>query len=437
MKANSGVLIIASSLLWAFSFFPCHTSFFQWFCLVPLFYLFEERRKNYLKYTAAFAISSCLLGFYWLFPAVHSFAELKYWISIPILISFCLIHKIDFIAYVMIRQKLKGRTHWAVFAILSALIYLITEKLFTSVFQDTPGAAFYQDPFVRQLADLGGPTRITFFVILVNELILMRIRGALKSTFICFVPILLVYFYGGYRIHQHRAATTNAQAEMTILSVQAGDLGTYKALSDQALSDHPKIDWVFWPELVAPKEYVNVSKNYRLAFGAKTLENGVNFNSIVFNDEHTQIYHKRILFPFFETVPILSLNHRVRNFYESQGWYGRGYGKKILTIRNKSGTPFVILPGICYEDLFTEHFEEAHTTPIDLNVSFSDDSHFPSPILTELHRGLSQFRAVETRRPLLRVSNGGITSVIDELGNVTDQLSPNTPGVLIHTFKSH
>ena len=437
MKAIPGVLIIASSLLWAISFFPFHTSFLQWFCLVPLFYLIDERGENSLKYAVAFAVSSCLFGFYWLFPAVHSFSELKYWISIPILIAFCLIHKLDFLAYLFIRQKLRNKTHWALFAILSALAYLMTEKLFTNIFQDTPGAAFYQDPFVRQLADLGGPTRITFFVILVNELILLRIKNNLKFTFVCFIPILLVYTYGAYRIHQQHDPIHSAQNEMTILSVQANDLGMYKALSDQAVKMNPKIDWVFWPELVAPKGYVNTSPDYRLAFGAKTLENGVTFNSIVFNEEPSQIYHKRILFPFFETVPILSLNDRVRSFYESQGWYGRGSGKKTLTLRNKAGSPFVILPGICYEDLFTEHFEEAQSTPIDLNVSFSDDSHFPSSILTELHRGLSQFRAVETRRPLLRVSNGGITSVIDELGNVTEQLIPNVPGTLVYTFKSH
>jgi len=343
----------------------------------------------------------------------------------------------DFVVYVLLRQKLKERTHWALFTVLSALTYILTEKLFTSVFQDTPGAAFYQDPFVRQLADLGGPTRITFFVILVNELILLRMRRTLKSTLVCLVPIVFVYTYGAYRIHQHHDPIIRAQHELTILSVQAGDLGTYKSLSEQAVKKNPQIDWVFWPELVAPQNYVHPNQNYRLAFGAKTLENGVTFNSVVFNDGSSQIYHKRILFPFFETVPILSLNNRVREFYESQGWYGRGTGKKSLTIRNRSGDPFVILPGICYEDLFSEHFEEAQSTPIDLNVSFSDDSHFPSSVLTELHRGLSQFRAVETRRPLLRVSNGGITSVIDELGNVSEQLEPNLPGTLVYTLRSH
>jgi apolipoprotein N-acyltransferase len=46
------------------------------------------------------------------------------------------------------------------------------------------------------------------------------------------------------------------------------------------------------------------------------------------------------------------------------------------------------------------------------------------------HARLAQFRAVETRRSLLRVTNTGVTTLINAKGEIGESLPIFTPGVL-------
>ena len=56
----------------------------------------------------------------------------------------------------------------------------------------------------------------------------------------------------------------------------------------------------------------------------------------------------------------------------------------------------------------------------------------PTPVLRQ-HLANAVFRAVEMNRPVLRVTNVGITAYIDERGNVHDELPPYTEGTRVWT----
>ncbi|MGZ5790455.1 MAG: apolipoprotein N-acyltransferase, partial [Burkholderiaceae bacterium] len=96
-----------------------------------------------------------------------------------------------------------------------------------------------------------------------------------------------------------------------------------------------------------------------------------------------------------------------------------------------------VLPNICYEDLFGEeiagqlaaaHSANQPMATILLNVSniawFGDTTALPQ------HLQISQMRAMETGRPMLRSTNTGTTAVIDPKGHVLDQLVPYQTGTL-------
>ncbi|MDY7573777.1 apolipoprotein N-acyltransferase [Actimicrobium sp. CCI2.3] len=92
-----------------------------------------------------------------------------------------------------------------------------------------------------------------------------------------------------------------------------------------------------------------------------------------------------------------------------------------------------VLPNICYEDLFGEEIaaqlngRAAHTTVL-LNVS--NIAWFGNSIALPQHLQISQMRARETGRPMLRATNTGATAVIDQRGRVVSQLTPLSTGVL-------
>ncbi|MEO8169576.1 MAG: apolipoprotein N-acyltransferase [Oxalobacteraceae bacterium] len=96
-----------------------------------------------------------------------------------------------------------------------------------------------------------------------------------------------------------------------------------------------------------------------------------------------------------------------------------------------------LLPNICYEDLFGEeiagqmaaaHFAGAPVATMLLNVS--NIAWFGDTIALPQHLQISQMRALETGRPMLRATNTGSTAVIDPQGRVSAQLPRYQRGTL-------
>ena len=101
-----------------------------------------------------------------------------------------------------------------------------------------------------------------------------------------------------------------------------------------------------------------------------------------------------------------------------------------------------LLPNICYEDLFGEeiagqlaasHFAGAPVATMLLNVS--NIAWFGDTVALPQHLQISQMRALETGRPMLRATNTGTTAVIDPQGRVTARLQPYRRGTLSATVQ--
>jgi apolipoprotein N-acyltransferase len=97
----------------------------------------------------------------------------------------------------------------------------------------------------------------------------------------------------------------------------------------------------------------------------------------------------------------------------------------------------LVLPNICYEDLFGEeianqlaaaYFSDATPATILLNVS--NIAWFGDSIALPQHLQISQMRALETGRPMLRATNTGATAIIGPKGNVQALSPPFTRDVL-------
>ncbi len=103
-----------------------------------------------------------------------------------------------------------------------------------------------------------------------------------------------------------------------------------------------------------------------------------------------------------------------------------------------------VLPNICYEDLFGEeiaaqiaasYFSGKPQATMLLNVS--NIAWFGDSIALPQHLQISQMRALETGRPMLRATNTGTTAVIDPKGKVTAQLPPFERGVLAASVQGY
>jgi apolipoprotein N-acyltransferase len=134
------------------------------------------------------------------------------------------------------------------------------------------------------------------------------------------------------------------------------------------------------------------------------------YNSVVsIGSARPQLYRKRHLVPFGETIPLESVI----------GWFIRS----ILAIPISSQAPGVPDPpplevagtrvavNICYEDAFGAEIRvQAPAATILVNVT--NDAWYGRSIAAYQHNQIASMRALETGRPLVRATNTGITSAI-------------------------
>lgn len=148
-------------------------------------------------------------------------------------------------------------------------------------------------------------------------------------------------------------------------------------------------------------------------------------------------YRKHHLVPFGEFVPP-GLHWFVAMMAIPLGDMGRGARvQPPLQVRDQ-----LVLPNICYEDLFGEeiasqlanaHRHGKQSASVLLNIS--NLAWFGDSIAIPQHLQISQMRSLETGRPMLRATNTGATAVIDGKGVVLQLLPPAQQATLAATVQ--
>jgi Apolipoprotein N-acyltransferase len=87
--------------------------------------------------------------------------------------------------------------------------------------------------------------------------------------------------------------------------------------------------------------------------------------------------------------------------------------RKIITKEN-----FNILPIICYEIIFDKIFSNINDNNIDLLINITNDAWFGKKIGPYQHLYLTRIKSVIANRPMIRVSNNGISAIINKNGKI-------------------
>jgi apolipoprotein N-acyltransferase len=143
------------------------------------------------------------------------------------------------------------------------------------------------------------------------------------------------------------------------------------------------------------------------------------YNSVVsFGASPPQVYRKNHLVPFSEFIPLKPLIYWV---YEGllnmplADFSRGGADQKPLAV---AGQQAAITN--CYEDLFGEELI-AKLPQATLLVNVSNDGWFGRSLGPQQHLQISQMRALETGRWMLRATNTGVSAFIDERGRVVSR----------------
>ena len=219
----------------------------------------------------------------------------------------------------------------------------------------------------------------------------------------------------------------------------AETLALYERLVSQA-----KGELIILPETALPAplsriptEYIERlrgianSKNANLIIGVPVEEKGKFYNAAIsLGVEDSQQYRKVHLVPFGEYMPLRGL---LAWFYANLTIPMSDFASGDALQPNIKVNGQSLGISICYEDAFAR---DVHRTLPDatLLVNISNDAWFGQSAAAEQHLQLSQMRAIEFARPMLRANNTGVTAVINEKGRVTQRLEPFTEGILETTI---
>jgi apolipoprotein N-acyltransferase len=195
---------------------------------------------------------------------------------------------------------------------------------------------------------------------------------------------------------------------------------------------------IIWPEAAIPTlygyipAYIEMLKSWAAAHGSVILLGILRGtpedfqNSVVALPQTREVYVKHHLVPFGEYFPVPSF---VRN------WLRLMSLPYLDAEPGPAGQPPLAAAGqrigvsICYEDVFGE--EQIRYLPQStLLVNVSNDAWFGDSIAPPQHLQISQLRAAEAGRYLLRATNTGITAVIGPKGRVLSRLPQFQPGTL-------
>ena len=130
------------------------------------------------------------------------------------------------------------------------------------------------------------------------------------------------------------------------------------------------------------------------------------------------VYEKRHLVPFGEFVP-----WGFHWFVESMRipMSDLTAGADTQPLKNLSGHPASV--NLCYENLFGNEWRDAwHEGSPELLVNLSNLKWFGPYKAASQHLQISRMRAKESARPLLNVTNSGLTALVDARGQVLESL---------------
>jgi len=131
----------------------------------------------------------------------------------------------------------------------------------------------------------------------------------------------------------------------------------------------------------------------------------------------TATYAKRHLVPFGEFVPLRPVLGWIEKFAPIGGDFQRGTDAAPLLVPVGARRVSVGVL-ICFEDIFPGLARESALAGAEMLAVLTNNAWFGEGGAAYQHAAHSVLRAIETRRPVLRVGNGGWSGWIDEFGHI-------------------
>jgi apolipoprotein N-acyltransferase len=210
----------------------------------------------------------------------------------------------------------------------------------------------------------------------------------------------------------------------------------FTRLSRPALEANARTDLVVWPESSMPGPVLGDELSHRfvmdfsasaktdLMLGTIDQDETHAYNAALLVSDagaHLQTYRKVHLVPFGEYIPGRHTIPLLARVVGDQVPDDFAFGKEY-TVFKLSGDKAKIAPLICFEDTIGDLARQFVLAGANLLVNVTNDGWFLRSAGSQQHLANAVFRCVETRLPMVRAANTGVTCFINQFGNITQTL---------------
>ncbi|MDO6461114.1 apolipoprotein N-acyltransferase [Granulosicoccaceae sp. 1_MG-2023] len=304
------------------------------------------------------------------------------------------------------------------------------------------------DTPLSALAPVFGVYGIGFLVVLcaalVVALVLGKRRQRLQGAWLAGAALLLVAVLHWPDWAQDRARALQVRMVQGNISQETKfernalreTLDSYMALSRG--DGQSPVDVVVWPETAIPT-YLHHVSNYLAPFVREQAGQGTVVLSGTFEQDAAQhaynsfadlsggqLYRKSHLVPFGEFMPFRFVLDALAAYIDIP-MSDLSAGAAGQAPMQAGGEKFGI--SICYEDVFGEEMR-SQLPDATVLINVSNDTWFGDSAAPHQHQEIAAMRAREFSRPLVRVTNTGISSLISPRGEVLASIAQFEPGYL-------
>lgn len=333
-------------------------------------------------------------------------------------------------------------------------------------------ASQWQRSIILQIASYTGAYGVSFILILFNlgfaaygfRLLREKHKGLRKRSPEFMVALLVLMFPSFLLLSEIFSQERKEIARISLVQpfvpqslkwdpaegeniVHTLDQLTLKASLDRA-------DLIMWPEAVTPwavagdanmrsfVESLSKRANEPLLLGSIAVEHEGQSDEAWYNGVflvtpqdglQTGYYAKRHLVPFGEYVPLRPILGWINKFVDVGDDFQPGHDPHPMLVPTRTGL-LVVGPLICYEDIYPQLARSSANAGAEILTVHTNNAWFGEGGAASQHAAHSVLRAVETRRPVVRVGNGGWSGWIDEYGNIRSTLTNSAGSIYFRGF---
>lgn len=446
------ILAICSGLVMPLSFAPTEWWQAAVITLALLYWLIQSATPKQAMFIGwLFGVGYFGIGVHWVYFSIHLFGAAVAPLAAFVTLVFVLVMTVFPAAccglWVRLRVANGPIVNALIFASLWVLLELLRGKLMGGFpwiligYSQTSGPIGHLAPFI-------GVYGLSFLVVLISALLVVIVYAEQKHRLIAF-PLVFMLIIGGFilkSVEFSQAVGDTLKVRMVQGNIpQAMKFGQervnhalqlYSSMTTEAPLD--EIQLVVWPETAIPTRYNRVEQALE-PFAASMDERDIDVLSGVFLQEGDDVYNavkqlggeravyrKRHLVPFGEFMPLRFIFDFAAEFIDiPMSDLTPDTGPHVPI--NLQGTAVGV--SICYEDVYGEQMR-AVLPDSQVLVNVSNDAWFGNSAAPHQHEQKARMRAREFERPLIRVTNTGVSSAMDYKGAILGRIAHNTKGIL-------